>query len=317
MKRQRIPSAFFAYLLLAASTGLAGWFSSGPKVTFERDVAPEYYFGASAHKIVLLRDGLEHVEHVGESLLATDFRRAATFSHFFQVEDAQRTHNLSVALQKSGAEVEQLRSELPADLYAGLSLPSCKADFQTKSETEYDKKGKKTGTTTKNWYKGRCEVVMRVVDGKTGAHIALIPASGTDTSEYNMTEGNAISGAATSAVRALAEKISPRRAKVDIALQSDAPGFKEGEAMIKSKDYRGARMVWERTLESQRDSAPLNFNLGVVSEGMRDADAARKYHTEAARLAPSERKYREALAEFERRAANDTVVAKGERRLPE
>jgi tetratricopeptide (TPR) repeat protein len=89
-----------------------------------------------------------------------------------------------------------------------------------------------------------------------------------------------------------------------IELDETAPSFEEGFSMISSDRFEDARAIWQASAVRHRDSAPLFFNLGAVSEAIGDLPAARGYYERAAQLSPKERHYRSELNLFRRRNIN-------------
>jgi tetratricopeptide (TPR) repeat protein len=98
-----------------------------------------------------------------------------------------------------------------------------------------------------------------------------------------------------------AEMITPRQIRESIELDDTAPSFAEGMAMISSDRLQDARAIWEVALRQHRDSAPLYYDLGAVSEAIGDFGAARRYLQSAVRLLPDERRYRQELQLLQRR----------------
>jgi tetratricopeptide (TPR) repeat protein len=98
-----------------------------------------------------------------------------------------------------------------------------------------------------------------------------------------------------------ADAITPRSVRETIELDETAPSFEEGFSMIVSDRFEDARAIWQAAAVRHRESAPLFFNLGAVSESIGDLGAARDYYEKAARLSPKERHYRTELNLFRRR----------------
>lgn len=107
--------------------------------------------------------------------------------------------------------------------------------------------------------------------------------------------------AAGAAAERAVDRFTPRRISESIALEEDAPEAKAGIERIEAGRYEEARQVWERALERYPDSAPLHYNLGAVCEALGATTSARRHYEEAARLAPFQKKYREALEELRQR----------------
>ena len=76
--------------------------------------------------------------------------------------------------------------------------------------------------------------------------------------------------AARYAAVSAAEGITPRRVRETIEFDENAPSFDDGFAMVSSERLEDARAIWQAAARRHRDSAPLYFNLGAVSEAIGD-----------------------------------------------
>jgi tetratricopeptide (TPR) repeat protein len=105
---------------------------------------------------------------------------------------------------------------------------------------------------------------------------------------------NAVRNAASEA----ADRITPRRVRESIELDSAGANFEEGLAMIEAARFAEARTIWERALRTDARSAPLRYNLGAVCEAMGDRRAAQLHYDAARQLAPGEPRYKYGLKSF-------------------
>ncbi len=98
-----------------------------------------------------------------------------------------------------------------------------------------------------------------------------------------------------------AEAITPRLVKESIELDPGAPSFDEAYAMITADRLADARAIWEASARRHRDSAPLFFDLGAISEAMGDLTAARRYFELALQRSPQDVRYKTELGLFMKR----------------
>src|SRR5258706_3536002 len=98
--------------------------------------------------------------------------------------------------------------------------------------------------------------------------------------------------------------------KEKIDLDGKAPFFNEGMAKIKKDDLAAARALWEGHLAALPESAPLLYNLGAVSEALRDRGAAEDYYARAAKAAPGTARYAHALDHLDERADDEETSKK-------
>jgi tetratricopeptide (TPR) repeat protein len=109
--------------------------------------------------------------------------------------------------------------------------------------------------------------------------------------------------AARYAALSAADMITPRMIRESIELDETAPSFAEGMAMISADRLQDARAIWEVALRQHRDSAPIYYNLGAISEALGDIESAHRYLQSAVRLLPAEPRYRQELQLLQRRNA--------------
>lgn len=95
-----------------------------------------------------------------------------------------------------------------------------------------------------------------------------------------------------------------------VALDQDAPLVHEGMEKFYSRDYAGARSLWENDLANAPNSAPLLYNLGALCEALHDSEAARGYYARAIAIAPQMQRYRDALAQLDLRRTDAEEAAK-------
>ena len=169
------------------------------------------------------------------------------------------------------------------------------------------------------WVDAVCRARIDVIQPSTAKRLFAFEVKGEGTSPrvVEITDedrGIAFEQAARYAALDASEAITPRQIRESIELDENAPSFDDGFAMVTSERFEDARAIWQAAAVRHRDSAPLYFNLGAVSEAMGDLTAARDYFEKAANLAPKERRYATELRLFHRR--NLTANEKAARRRP-
>ncbi|HEX3583743.1 MAG TPA: hypothetical protein VH087_18405 [Thermoanaerobaculia bacterium] len=154
-------------------------------------------------------------------------------------------------------------------------------------------------------FAGDCEAIIDLVNPHGGASLGHAVIEGTGRAANY---GVALRQARNDAAQQLINTFMPARQHETIALEQTAPSFGAGIERIKKGDLAGARGVWQDALQSSPDSAPLLYNLGAVSEAMRDPDAAGPYYLKATKLAPKEARYRDALDKLNERLDDEEAA---------
>ena len=237
-------------------------------------------------------------------------------SGFHQLTDLRTAGGRLVTLRLGDAvpAARAFRAQWPADVYVGLDLTSCTALQRTEIYRETDRRGN-TIIKTRYWAEAECEARVEMVDGRTGAELAVIEATGQHTSgkiEFWSTSvsDEALAKAAAEAAAQAVLLFTPRRVEEAIYLEKDAPAAVEGIAKIEAGQYPDARVLSEEALRTHPESATLNYNLGAVSEALGDPSAARIYYQRAIAFAPVVARYRDALRLLEQRLAEAEALRK-------
>ena len=303
-----MKSRFFVaiMLLLCGTAALA----NPPRITFVRTVAPSHDLAPAESLAVIYAIGdsnkiesfVEHFVDIVSRAGAMRIVNAVENNHHMLFDDfALRT----------------VRREHPADAYLGINRFSCIGDEKTAEGSEHLDSGDRV-KRMHHWIDAQCSARIDVLSGE-GKKLFSYTARGEGTSprsesltpdERDVAYEQATRFAAVSA----AEGITPRIVRETIELDENAPSFDDGYSMVTSERFEDARAIWQAAAVRHRDSAPLYFNLGAVSEAMGDLNAARDYFEKAASLSPKERRYATELRLFHRR--NLTANEKAARRRP-
>lgn len=284
----------------------------GPRVTLTR-VAPAPYNLGPVRTLLLVE---ARGNRTALPRFVTAFASTVNTSGFHQLTD-QRTAGGRLSTLKLGdaaPAARTFRGQWPADVYVGVDLTGCTALQKTETYREKDKRGTVL-IRTRHWAEAECEARVELVDGRTGAELAVVEAAGRHASgktEYwsSSAADEALEKAAAEAAAQAVLLFTPRRVAEAIYLEKEAPAAAEGIAKIETGEYAEARSLWERALRIAPESAPLNYNLGAVSEALADTSAARIYYQRAIAFAPGEPKYRDALRLLEQRLAEAEALRK-------
>jgi formylglycine-generating enzyme required for sulfatase activity len=162
-------------------------------------------------------------------------------------------------------------------------------------------------------YDGYCKASLDLINARTGALIGHIDGEGGGHSDDGDTAWN---DARNDSAQTMIDGFMPEQLSEQIDLDDKAPFFGEGMAKIKKEDLGAARALWEGHLAALPDSAPLLYNLGAVSEALRDREAAEDYYTRAAKAAPGTARYTQALDRLDERAEDEETSKKTEEETP-
>jgi hypothetical protein len=203
--------------------------------------------------------------------------------------------------------ITRLKRQHPADAYLGVNRFSCDTVTKTGEGSTTDFDGARV-RRKHEFIDARCHARVEVFDGKSGEQILSFDATGEGTSPRVPKAGEeemviARESAARYAGISAAEAITPREIRETIALDTSAPLFARGMALINADRLSAARALWEGLLTEESGSAPLLYNIAAVAEAQGDAGAACTYLERAMSAAPGDRKYRDALTMVKRRSA--------------
>jgi tetratricopeptide (TPR) repeat protein len=280
-------------LLLTAAAALA----NPPRISFTRTMPPAHDLAPAERLAVIYAIGdstkIEpFVEHFVDLVSRAGVLRIANA--------VENNHHLFVDEQSLRA----VRRELHADAYLGINRFTCSGDEKSAEGSERLENGERV-KRMHHWIDAICTARVDVLNGDGKRMFSYtVRGEGTSPRSIALTEDErdvAYEQAARYAAVIAADAITPRNVRETIELDETAPSFDEGFSMIGSGRLEDARAIWQSAAVRHRDSAPLYFNLGAVSEAIGDLAAARGYYENAAQLSPNERHYRSELNLFRRR----------------
>lgn len=284
----------------------AGWNPFAPKVTFTRRIPAQNNLGP-LQKLTMVEtrgeDSAEFLRH---------FKNRVSADGVFTLTDATTAGVPLSRLTGDDKATKAFRKDHPADVYMGVNLGGCSSNLQSAAREEKQKDKSKV-TKTYYWYTANCTATARLINGKDGRELASYSATGdAKSAESQKMYGFEATGTKGSALQELVGRVSaqftPRQDKESVVLDKKAPQFKPAMERIKASQIAEARRIWEEALPSDSRSGPLHFNLAAVSEALGDADAARKYYTDAMNLSPAEKRYSLELAQFEQRERDKAAL---------
>jgi len=281
-------------LVLSASAAIA----NPPRITFLRTVAPPYDLGPADRLAVIyaISDNgkidafLEHFVDVVTRAGRAGIENAVENNHHIVLD----AHTLRV-----------IRRHHPADKYLGVKRFTCTGEEKHAEGSERDQTGERI-RRMHHWIDAQCSARIDVFD-PDGRKLFSYTARGEGTSprsaalsedEKDVAYEQASRFAAVSAAGA----ITPRIVRESIELDENAPAFDEGFSMVRSERLDDARAIWLSAAARHRNSAPLYFDLGAVSEAMGELRAAGEFYEKAAKLSPKVQRYVTELHLFRRRA---------------
>jgi tetratricopeptide (TPR) repeat protein len=298
---------FFAVALLLCASAA---FANPPRITFTRTMAPSHDLAPAESLAVIYAIGDSNkieafVEHFVDLVSRAGVLRI--------VNAVENNHHLLV----DDLSLRSVRREHPADAYLGINRFTCAGTERSAEGSEYLDSGDRV-KRMHHWIDAVCSARIDVLNAE-GKRILSYTARGEGTSPRSVSlspdeRDVAFDQAARYAAVSAAEGITPRSVRESIELEENAPSFDDGFSMVSSERLEDARAIWQAAAVRHRDSAPLYFNLGAVSEAMGDLNAARGYFEKAASLSPKERRYATELRLFHRR--NLTANEKAARRRP-
>jgi len=289
-------SRFAASLLILMALG-----GCGTSVTVVHTIPPTYSIVPAKTVLVFAGSPREYggalYERFLESLRRThvyDVIGARAFEPPFVID-----HSLAEWREGDPVSFQSFRRDHPADVIARVEGPYPGIEHTCTAE--------ETGEHT---YRVACAVGLELLDAKDGHLIAdafSVVGNGEDAKG-----SDAWDEAMDDAVWELVHTFTPRRTEEHIDIDDKAPLAKEGIARIDHHNLSGARALWEESLAKFSGSAPFLYNLGAVCEALRDREAARKYYTEAASLAPEEPRYQQALSLLQSRSEDEEAAQTAE-----
>jgi tetratricopeptide (TPR) repeat protein len=291
-------SRFFlaAALMVCASPALA----NPPRITFTRTMAPAHDLAPAESLAVIYAIGdsskiESFIEHFVDLVSRAGVLRVANA--------VENNHHLLI----DDLSLRALRREHPADAYLGINRFTCIGTERSAEGSEYLDSGDRV-KRMHHWIDAVCSARIDVLSAN-GKKLFSYTVRGEGTSPRSVAltpdeRDVAYEQAAHYAAVSAAEGITPRTVRESIELDENAPSFDDGYSMVSSERLEDARAIWQAAAVRHRDSAPLYFNLGAVSEAMGDLNAARGYFEKAASLSPRERRYATELRLFHRRNLN-------------
>jgi tetratricopeptide (TPR) repeat protein len=297
---------FAVALLLCGTAALA----NPPRITFMRTMAPAHDLAPADHLAVIYAIGdsnkiesfVEHFVDLVSRAGAMHIVNAVENNHHSLVDDLS---------------LRTVRREHPADAYLGINRFTCNGDERSAEGSEHLDSGDRV-KRMHHWIDAQCSARIDVLNAD-GKKMFSYTARGQGTSPRSalLTPDErdvAFEQAARFAAVSAADGITPRTVRETIELDENAPSFDDGFSMVTSERLEDARAIWQAAAVRHRDSAPLYFNLGAISEAMGDLTAAGGYFEKAASLSPKQRRYATELRLFHRR--NLSTNEKAARRRP-
>lgn len=284
---------FAAALLLCAAAALA----NPPRISFTRTMAPAHDLAPAERLAVIYAIG----DNTKIETFIEHFIDLVSRAGVLRIANAvENNHHLFVDEQSLRA----IRRELRADAYLGINRFTCAGDEKSAEGSERLENGERV-KRMHHWIDAICSARVDVLNGDGKRMFSYtVRGEGTSPRSTALTEDErdvAYEQAARFAAVIASDAITPRTVRETIELDEHAPSFEEGFSMIGSDRFEDARAIWQAAAVRHRDSAPLFFNLGAVSEAIGDLAAARGYYEKAAQLSPKERHYRTELNLFRRR----------------
>lgn len=294
------PTSLFVLVAFAATSAFA-WNPFAPKVTYERIVPAAHNLGP-VKKLALIEVKGPHdeVQTYSKSLVAW-----IAGEKYFQFADARATSPSPSQIEKNASARAEFRKKYDSEVLLAVELSGCSSRQQSRVDTEKDKDGNKV-KVTKFWVTADCGGTARLLDANDGREIASFAVRGEDKSYPSSSvlpyiEEGIVNGALAEMASRTQRAFTPRQEKEGIVLEKKTPAFKEAMARIKKGQLQEARQLWESQLGASASVAPLQYNLGAVSEALGDSANARKYYEAAAAAAPGEERYRKALLTLDQR----------------
>jgi hypothetical protein len=288
------------FLALALLLPAVAALSSPPRISFTRTMPPAHDLAPAERLAVIYA--------IGDSTKIEAF-----VEHFVDLVSRAGVLRIANAVENNSHLIVDehwlrgVRRELHADAYLGINRFSCTGEEKSAEGSEHLENGERV-KRMHHWIDAICSARVDVLNGNGKRMFSYtVRGEGTSPRSTALTDDErdvAYEQAARYAAVIAADAITPRVVRETIELDEHAPSFEEAFSMIVSDRFEDARAIWQAAAVRHRDSAPLFFNLGAVSEAIGDFGAAREYYERAAQLSPKERHYRTELNLFRRRNIN-------------
>lgn len=301
---------YVGIVLVAVAPALFAWSPFAPKVSYDRLIPAPHNLGPMKKFVLIESRG--NTDQANK--LASDLIDYAQKRHVVEILDGRdnsfRLSDLVGNKEKTAAAAKHWPEP---DALLSVQMESCNTDPRSETTQEKDKKGNKT-TKTEYWVTASCTADLRIIDAANGRELVSAESTGDGTSikassRYSYMTDDAVKDAVNTVALRVFDEFVPRRDRQTLVLEGSAPSFRQANDLIKQQRYADARTTWETTLASNASSAPLHLDLAEVDEVMGDSAEAKKHYEEAARLNPTET-YQKALAEFQKRWAEDESLKK-------
>jgi tetratricopeptide (TPR) repeat protein len=290
-----MKSRFFLALALLLSAAAA--LASPPRISFTRTMPPAHDLAPAERLAVIYAIG----DSTKIEAFVEHFVDLVSRAGVLRIANAVENNQHLIVDEHS---LRAVRRELHADAYLGINRFSCTGAEKSGEGSEYLENGERV-KRMHHWIDAFCSARVDVLNGDGKRMFSYtVRGEGTSPRSTALTEDErdvAYEQAARYAAVIAADAITPRAVRETIELDEHAPSFEEAFSMIVSDRFEDARAIWQAAAVRHRDSAPLFFNLGAVSEAIGDLGAARAYYEKAAQFSPKERHYRTELNLFRRR----------------
>jgi len=273
--------------------------AAAPRINFVRSIPPLHPLGGERVALLYAMGDSDKIDTFVEEL--TD---RANRGGTLKLENAVQHHQNLVTSMTDEATMRRIRRDHPADVYLGINAFSCTMTDHNGEGSERDTTGERV-KRNHVWTDAVCSGRIDVLDTSAKKLLSFtVRGEGTSPRVSEMTpeeRGIALEQAARYAAISAAESMTPRRVRESIELDEAAPSFHEAMAMIDAERLADAKAILETALRQHPQSAPLNFDLGAVSEALGNLQEAREHYREALRLSPAHPQYRSEMDLFRRR----------------
>jgi tetratricopeptide (TPR) repeat protein len=274
---------------------------AAPRVSWIRTVPATHDLGQADHIVVLY--AVSDSDKVGT--FVDIFLEHANRSGTIHIDDATNHGHHVIGERPDAAMRKRIRREHPADLYIGVNEFRCSSTEHGGEGSTRDVDGERV-KRKQRWVDAVCHARVDIINGEAETRLLSFQVKGEGTSprvgelgaeEREIAREQAARYAAIQAV----EMITPRRVRESVELDELAPLFYEAVPLLDADRLPEIRRLWEGGLKAHANSAPLRYNLAAICEAAGDVKAAHEYYEQAARLSPTERRYRRELDMFRKR----------------
>ena len=283
---------------------LAGCASAPPQVAVIHTVPPKFSI-VPAKSVAVIGDANAIVDQQHEdSFLDLVISKLHDYEQYDVKDERQLSRGLNPGHGLSEDEDwQKYLQQTAGEVIVRVGVPN-NADCPV-TETTRDDGSDDAGDVV--WFDVVCLARLDLFKPRTGERIGSVSAKGVGSDAHRYTAWNdAINDAADQIIGGFA----PQTDEDPVLLDQDAPLVHEGMKKYDSRDYAGARSLWESALANAPGSAPLLYNLGALCEALHDSEAARAYYSRAIAIAPQVQRYQEALAQLDLRRADAEEAAK-------